>query len=97
MATEFSAPLLVFFKIIRIYLCVGMCGDQRTTCGSLFSKSVMWVLGMELRLSGLVVSAFTHRAVLPAHTVRFFFFPLKQISVGPSFNAGDQIIVNCMH
>lgn len=57
----------------------------------------MWVLGMELRLSGLVVSAFTHRAVLPAHTVRFFFFPLKQISVGPSFNAGDQIIVNCMH
>lgn len=60
MAPEFSSPLLVFFKITLIYLCVGMCGDQRATCGSLFCISIMWVLGMELRLSGLVVSAFTH-------------------------------------
>lgn len=55
MATDFVSPLFVFFKIMLVYLCVGMCGDQRTACGSLFSVSVMWVLGMERRLSGLVV------------------------------------------
>lgn len=32
----------------------GVCGGQRTTCGHQFSPSIMWVPGIELRLSGLV-------------------------------------------
>lgn len=31
-----------------------MCGSQRTTCGSQFSSSTLWVLGIGFRLSGLV-------------------------------------------
>lgn len=33
-----------------------MCGGQRTTCGSQFSPSVIWVPGIELALSGLAAS-----------------------------------------
>lgn len=40
MVAKFSPPLFVFFKITFIYLCVGMCGDQRTL-GEVSSVSVM--------------------------------------------------------
>lgn len=53
----------------RDYLCVCVCvstrvpwyvcGDQRTTCGSCLCCSTMWVLGIQLRSSGLVTSSFT--------------------------------------
>lgn len=33
-----------------------VCGDQRTACGSPSSPATMWVLGIELRSSGLVTN-----------------------------------------
>lgn len=41
-------------------------GGQKTTLGSQFSLSTVWVPGMELGLSGLASSAVTHRAISPA-------------------------------
>lgn len=38
----------------------GMCGGQRTPIWRQLSPSTMWVLGIELRSSGLVASSFTH-------------------------------------
>lgn len=46
-------------------------GGERTTSGSLFSPSALWVLGMELKLSGLGESIFSCRAILPAHSLIF--------------------------
>lgn len=44
MAPALSVPLLVFFTVTFVYLCVGVCGDQRTACESWLSMSIMWVL-----------------------------------------------------
>lgn len=45
---------------------------QRTACGGgQFSLPNVWFLGTELRLSGLVVRASTHGAILLAHNLSF--------------------------
>jgi hypothetical protein len=41
-------------------------GVPRTTCGSQFSASITWVLGIELRLSGLAAGAFQAE---PSHSL----------------------------
>lgn len=38
--------------------CVIVCGSQGTTCGILFSPSIMRVLGIKLRFSGLPVGLY---------------------------------------
>lgn len=60
----FWASLFLFFKNFGfVCMCVCVCqhhyGGRRTTFGSQFSTSTMWVLGDELRLSGLVACALT--------------------------------------
>lgn len=49
-------------------MCVpqGMYGGRRTARRSLYPPSTIWVLGIELRSSGLAASAFTHGAILLA-------------------------------
>lgn len=42
-----------------------MCGGWRTTCRSQYAPSLMWVLRIRLRPSGMETKAFTHRAILP--------------------------------
>lgn len=42
------------FSLSSVYVCV----DQRTNCGSLFSNSTMWVLGIKLRSLGLMAGVF---------------------------------------
>lgn len=42
------------FSLSSVYVCV----DQRTNCGSLFSPSTMWVLGIKLRSLGLMAGVF---------------------------------------
>lgn len=37
-----------------------MCGGQKTACRGYFSLVIMWVLGIELRSTGLATSALTH-------------------------------------
>lgn len=74
--------LPVFFKIIfYIYWCTYyLCGGvlllwhvyrgQRTTAGSWFSPSCV-SLGIKSKLSGLVVSAYTHQATKPAQSTAY--------------------------
>lgn len=84
-------------------MCVGvhvswyLCGDQRTTWKIQFSLSAGWVLGIELRSSGLAASTFTCRALLVApkflmkHTNHFlstqpeFFFKNVDEFIGTIF------------
>lgn len=40
---------------------------QRTTCGNLFSLSILWVLGTKLRLLDLAADILIHGTVLLAH------------------------------
>ena len=50
------------------YIYPGVCGGQRTTLWSqFFPSNFVWVLGFELRSSGLAASAFIHWASLPTH------------------------------
>lgn len=35
-----------------------MCGGQKTICGILFFSSTMWLLGIELKLLGLLASTY---------------------------------------
>lgn len=46
-------------------------GCQKTTCWSLFPYSTMWVLGIELMFSDMVVSALTTE-LSPSPTVHIF-------------------------
>lgn len=63
-----------FFKLHFYLLCVYMCmyvpqhtyEGQRTSFRSQFFASTMWVLGLELGLSGLLTSTFTRWAIPPA-------------------------------
>ena len=58
---------------VRVYMCVCVytcvrvcpcvCGSQRTTGKSSFSFSVMWVLGVKLRLSAFVECPFDYCAI----------------------------------
>lgn len=45
---------------------------KRTACGNCSSLSTMWVLGIELRTSGLAASTSTHRAISLAQGVHNF-------------------------
>lgn len=64
--------IILHLFIVWVYGCARMrtpqhsCGSQRTTCESRFSSSILWVPGNELRLPGLVVSAFNYRALVMA-------------------------------
>lgn len=56
----------IYFYISFIYLGKGVCRyhcalvEARTTRRSLFSPPTLWELGVELRLSVLLASTFTH-------------------------------------
>lgn len=54
----------LIIKKICTYLCVGVVHME--VRGSQFSLSTTWVLGIELRLSGLATDDFTHCAMSPA-------------------------------
>ena len=46
------------FCVFCAFVCgCHMCGGHRMACGGWLSTSTVWVLGTELRLSGLVASA----------------------------------------
>lgn len=49
--------------------------------GSILSFRHLGVLGMEVRLPGLVTSAFTHRAISSAH-ISLFYFPSSHSGTG---------------
>jgi L-fucose isomerase-like protein len=44
---------------------------QRTTCGGQFFPNITWSPGTKLLSSSVAASAFTHCAILLAHTVHF--------------------------
>lgn len=46
-------------------------GDQKSTCGSPFSSSILWVPGTELRLPRLAAGIFIDQAILPAQNAKF--------------------------
>lgn len=48
-----------------------MYGGLRTTRGSQFSPSAMWVPAINLRLSGLAASTHTYGAILPVLCISF--------------------------
>lgn len=60
----FPWTLLISVLITFLFLCLII--GQRRTCRSLLSLSSLWVLGIELMLSGLAASTFTCRAGPPA-------------------------------
>lgn len=51
------------------------CGGQRTACGSRSSPPTMWDPGIEVKLSGLMVSAFA--AALVCTSCMICFYPLS--------------------
>ena len=52
------------FNFYFLHVPLHICGGQRTACRSLFSPSILWVLGIEIRSSGLVASTFTLCTIL---------------------------------
>lgn len=44
-----------------------VCVNQCKICGNRFSSLIMWDLGTELRLPGLLTSVLSYRVILPAH------------------------------
>ena len=60
----FPRTLLISVLITFLFSCLTI--GQRTTCRSLLPLSSLWVLGIELMLSGLAASTFTCRAGPPA-------------------------------
>jgi len=72
----FYVFMLRYFSFM--YLCIMcvslyMCGGQRTTCGSQFSFSIPWALGIKLS-QNLVTNGFHTE---PAHTQFFYLFFLS--------------------
>lgn len=51
--------------------CLYTSGGQRTTFRSQFSLFALWVLGTELRLSGLAAGVFSHSVILPVPVFNF--------------------------
>lgn len=76
-ATQWEPVLKKSISFILIYLfvygwtllCHTLCGDLKATCNSIFAFSNLWVLGINLRSSGLVGSCFTE----PFHPLGFFY------------------------
>lgn len=58
-----SYCFLMIHFIYLVCVCTSMCRSQRATCGRLFSSTI-WVLGIELWLSGSMASAFNPRGHL---------------------------------
>lgn len=53
--------MYVIYVCARVSWCT--CGGQGTTCRGQFFLSTMWVLGIELRSSGMVASPFALGAI----------------------------------
>lgn len=51
---------------VRVHIPKHMYGNQRTACGNCFTPPTTRVPGIESGSSGLVASAFTHKAHLPS-------------------------------
>lgn len=70
------------YMLVTLICCVYMrvlvfqpgypCGGRGTACQSLFSLSIMWDPGIELTLSGLVISTFTGLVILPVYEYNNF-------------------------
>lgn len=73
---------LLHLFIVCICMCLGStpgypCGVGRTAYQSLFSQSIVWDPGIELTLSGLVISTFTGLVFLPVYEYTTFIMKNK--------------------
>ena len=55
--TPYKLYLFIFSVCVCPHSCPGLCGSQRSSCGSWISLLTTWVPRFHLRLSGLVASA----------------------------------------
>lgn len=68
-----SQPWLLLHWCWHVFMCSGIHTCARrwsTVCGNWSSLFLMWVLGTEVKLSGLSTSTFTHGAISPALTFK---------------------------
>lgn len=53
-------PSMFLFILCRTHVTQYTCGGQRTTSKNLLPPFITWVLGIELKLAGLLTSSFIH-------------------------------------
>lgn len=60
------------YLLIYLCMCIHPCAMWKAwdSLGEWFSPSIVWVFGIELRLSGLVASTFTQGAIVLVLAVR---------------------------
>lgn len=62
---------LLIARVGRTHVSQSMCGGEKTAKGSLFAPPTVWMLSLDLRLSGVVVASLPLSHLVDPHLFNF--------------------------